>query len=1242
MTAERDIAVIGMAGRFPGAADVDAFWANLRDGGSGITHFETEELEAAGVDPAALRDPAYVKARGVLDGPDLFDAEFFDMPPREAATTDPQHRIFLECAAAALEDAGFDPRTFPGSIGVYGGVGMSGYVLELLADAEVRRAVAPLQLMLGNDKDFAMTRVSYKLDLRGPSLSVQTACSTSLVAVHLACEALLDYECDIALAGGASVDVRPGGYFYEVGGIYSPDGHCRAFDARAQGCVPGDGAAVVVLCRLADALAEGATIRAVVKGSATNNDGALKAGFTAPSVEGQAAVVAQALEVADMDARTVSYVEAHGTATPLGDPVEVAALTKAFRAWTPDSGFCALGSVKTNVGHLDTAAGAAGLIKTVLALEHGLLPPSLDFEEPNPQIDFDGSPFYVNDCLRPWVVNGAPRRAGVTSLGMGGTNVHVVLEQAPEPRPSGPSRQWQLLALSAKRRGDLDALGAGLDDRLAEHPELELPDVAHTLRVGRRALAHRRVAVCAADGGRDALSALSQQTLDTEVREPGSVAFMFPGQGAQRPGAARELYETEPLFRAELDGCAEAFRRHLGIDMHSLLYGGAADAAGELLRETRVSQPVLFALEYALARLWLSWGVEPDALIGHSVGEWVAACVAGVFSLDDAVRLVADRASLMQSLPRGAMLAVQLGEEELLTRLPPELDLAAVNGASACTISGPPDAVAAFAQSLAEDGVGSRRLHTSHAFHSRAVDPVVELFTAKVAGVARSKPAIPVVANVTGTWLTDDDALDPSYWARHLRRPVRFADGLQTLLREPRRALLEVGPGHTLCSLARRAPGDGDGRTIVPSLARPGHGGSDARTVVESLGRLWLAGVEVDWVAFAAHEDRRRVRLPVYPYERRRHRVGAPPEKVGTRRVARRPVAQSPPAADGLATAVAQVWERVLGVSDLSLDADFFELGGDSLLGVQTVTLLRDELAVDLLPEDLVAAPTVRELAARIEERRAGGRGGPGVVAVPLQPRGGEQPLFLVHPVGGHVLCYAELARAIGPEHPVYGLRHPALGGRVAPLATVEELAALYVDEIRSVRPEGPRRLAGWSFGGVVAFEIARQLEGHGEDVTALVLVDAVAPGSEIGGAEASEQELWQLFLRDAVRVSGEEGTEAGAGDETALRAAAARALGPADVEPFYAVFRANVAALERYRPDSPAAADALLVEAGAGGEGVTATWRRLLAGDVHVERVAGDHYTLLTKPSVAKLAATIRGFVAERSGSTVQEVAHG
>jgi phthiocerol/phenolphthiocerol synthesis type-I polyketide synthase E len=883
------IAIIGMAGRFPGAPTLERFWENLRDGVESVSFFTAEELLASGVDPSLLADPAYVRARAVFDGIEDFDAAFFGFTPREAEVMDPQHRILLECAWEALEDAGQDPDRVGGRAAVYAGSGTSSYLFSnLMPNANLLATVGGLQALLLNDRDFLATRLSYKLNLKGPSVLVQTACSTGLTAVHMASQSLLSGESDLALAGAVSITLpEKEGYLYQEGAIASPDGHCRAFDASSGGAVVGNGCGAVVLKRLADAVADGDSIYAVIRGSAVNNDGSAKVGFTAPSVEGQADVITESLLMAGVEPASIAYVEGHGSGTALGDPIEVAALGQAFAA-AGGTESCALGSVKTNVGHLNTAAGLAGLIKTALALEHATIPPSLHFERPNPQCDF--GPFRVPTRAEPWPADRSPRRAGVSSFGLGGTNVHAVLEEAPPEEAGSSSRSSQLLTVSARTAPALEAACRRLADRL-ETDDLNLADVAFTLQTGRKAFSWRR-AVVAPDRAEAAGSL--RESRGARGSFEGSerpVVFLFPGLGDQAPGMGRELYDSEPVFAGEIDRCAEI----LGMDLREVLFTGAPQSssvgpdlrsllrrntaplgeAGQRLARTGNAQPAVFAVEYALARLLMSWGVVPRAMIGYSLGEYVAATLAGVLSLEDALGLVARRAKLIQELPGGAMLAVPLPEAEVRPLLAGgELSLAATNGPHFCVVAGPDAAVGELETTLSGRGVACLRLTTTHAFHSPMMAPAVAPLTEAARALPVAAPGIPYVSNVTGTWITAADLADPGYWARHMTQPVRFAEGLAELLREPDQVTLEVGPGSTLTTLVHQLPGASVAGTAT-TLGRAGEGGEQA-LLLEALGRLWTAGALFDPAALFAGERRRKVRLPTYPFERQRYWIDPP------------------------------------------------------------------------------------------------------------------------------------------------------------------------------------------------------------------------------------------------------------------------------------------------------------------------------------------------------------------------------
>ncbi len=878
----RRVAIVGMAGRFPGAPDVETLWHNLCGGVESISRFSIAEMVAAGADPATVARPDYVPARGAVAGADLFDAEFFGFTPREAELMDPQQRLFLECAWEALESAGYAVESGRGAVGLFAGASLSGYLDNLYSRPDVVASAGEYPILLGNDKDFLVTRASYKLDLKGPSLAVQTACSTSLVAVHLACQSLVAGECDLALAGGVSIKLPlAAGDLYQEGGILSPDGHCRAFAAGAAGTVNASGVGLVALKRLDDALAAGDSIVAVIRGSAVNNDGAQKVGFTAPSVDGQAAVIAEALAAAGVEPATVGYVEAHGTGTRLGDPIEIAALAQAMGGGARRAP-CAIGSIKTNLGHLDAAAGVAGLIKAALAVREGKIPPSLHYDRPNPEIDFASVPLAVAASLADWPPHDGPRRAGVSSFGIGGTNAHVILEEPPataaEPAHERDRRPRRLLLLSARSEAALERSTERLASYLAGHPGLDLGDVAFTLQVGRRGFAHRRALVArdaeeaaAALGRRDPVRLLTHVT---PAAAP-AVDFLFPGQGALHVDAGRSLYDTEPAFRDALDSAADLAAERLGRDLRAVLYPAdeAREGAARELARPEIAPVALFAVEIALARLWMAWGVRPRAMLGHSLGEYAAAHIAGVFTLAEGVALVAERAALMAALPGGAMLALPLPEDEaqaIVERSSGALSLAAVNGPALAVISGPPAAIAALEAELAGGELAARRLPVGLAFHSAAMDPVLAPFAARLREIDLRPPQIPYVSNLTGRWIEPAEATDPEQWVRQLRRTVRFGEGVATLASGASPILLEVGPGRSLASMARRGAGRG-AAAVLSSLGHRDETAPASEALLTAAGRLWLAGVGIDWAGFHAGARRRRLALPTYPFERRRY-----------------------------------------------------------------------------------------------------------------------------------------------------------------------------------------------------------------------------------------------------------------------------------------------------------------------------------------------------------------------------------
>ncbi|WP_232376199.1 type I polyketide synthase [Amycolatopsis aidingensis] len=870
------VAIIGMACRVPGAGDVARFWDNLVEGVESLTPLSRERMAAAGATEAELADPNLVASAFVLEDADLFDAGLFGMTPREAEVTDPQHRVFLELCHGALEDAGYDPARYPGDIGLYAGRGTERYRWEHVhRNRELLATTPSMAIGIGNLSDNVTTLVSYKLDLRGPSVGLFTACSTSLVAVHLATEAVRAGECDMALAGGMNIEFpQDRGQVHQEGGVTSADGHVRSFDAGATGTMWGSGGGAVLVKRLADARRDGDHVHAVLLGNSINNDGAGKVGFAAPSVDGQAAAIADALAVAGVDPRTIGYVEAHGTATPLGDPIELTALTSVYGHGTEERGWCGIGSVKSNIGHLSQGAGVVGLIKTALALEHGLIPPSLHYERPNPGIDFAASPFYVNATLSKWERNGHPRRAAVSSFGIGGTNAHVILEEAPERDPAAETAGPQLLRLSARDEAALSAAADRLAGHIEGHPELRLADVAHTLRVGRAEYGHRAFVV--ADTPAAAAAALRDpKRRDASAATAGTpvLAWLLTGQGAQFGGMGATLYQREPVFTEAVDECAAVLAGELGEDIRPVLFTPEAGQRPRL-SGTELAQPALFTVEYALARLWQSWQVQPDTMIGHSVGEYVAATLAGVFELPDALRLVATRGRLMGAMPPGVMAAVSLAESEVAPLLPDGLAIATVNGPGTCVVSGEAELVEEFTAGLAEKfgkKAGVKRLRTSHAFHSPMMEPMLAEFADAVAAVPRHAPRLPFFSGVSGEPITADQAVDPGYWAAQVRRTVRFGDCVARLLADGPALFLECGPGRQLAGLVRMQT-RGQGLPAVPSLPGPADKLGEIETLCTAAGKLWAAGIAVQPPARG-----RRVPLPGYPYQRSRYWVDPDP-----------------------------------------------------------------------------------------------------------------------------------------------------------------------------------------------------------------------------------------------------------------------------------------------------------------------------------------------------------------------------
>lgn len=999
-----EIAVIGIAGRFPGAPDVQALWQNLCQGKEAVRMLTDAELTHARVNERALMDPDYVKAAAFLDDVELFDAPFFGISAREAEIMDPQHRIFLECAWEAMEAAGYAGQYGSRVISIYAGCTMNTYLpCNLLQNPSAIESLDVHQLNLGNSPDFLATRVSYKLGLQGSSQTIQCACSTSLVAVHHACQSILRGECELALAGGVSVNLKlRHGYKYTQGGIVSPDGHCRPFDQNAKGTIFASGVGIVVLKQLEAALRDRDMVHAVIKGSAVNNDGSLKVGYTAPSIDGQAKVIIEALANADVQPNTVGYVEAHGTGTSLGDPIELQALTRAFGICRSKKNSCAIGSIKGNLGHLDAAAGVTGLIKTIFVLKHGLIPPTLHFTRPNPKMAIDETPFYVNTELKRWGATSHRRRAGVSSFGVGGTNAHVVLEEAPPiVRDCNRKGQWELLILSARSQAALHRMSRNLGEYLKQQEEVvDLGDVAYTLRVGRKTFLNREFAVCRTT--REAAEVLTDPEgqsvrVGQNERWDRPVVFLFGGESSsRRPVSGKRLYDEGETFRKEVDRCSESLKVELGQDLRNLLH----ESNGEYTRHqlTNLTGVVIFMTEYALARQWMSWGVTPAAMLGYGVGEYVAACVAGVFSVEEAMKLLAARDHMIEKLPAGKMLTIGLSETEAEALRRAGVWIAAVNGPLECVLSGDGQLLKGLSEELQEDGVHCQWIETSRALYSGMMEPMLDQFEEQVRKLHLKPPRIPFLSNVTGKWITLEEAQDPSYWVRHTQATIRFADGIGTLLEDSQRILLDLSSGHALTRLARQQRRSAQQLECFSSLSSPE---ADISEILGVLGQLWLSGAKIDWTMFDSRSAAGRLPLPTYPFMRQRYWIEASHHSSATKypdpqsaslsknpdllerpefetqvvqedsRLHERPPLKTAyvPPCDALEAAIADIFQRALSVSRIGVEDNFFDLGGDSLMALQVIGEMKKMLDMEVPVVNLYEHLTIRSLAASLNHQ---------------------------------------------------------------------------------------------------------------------------------------------------------------------------------------------------------------------------------------------------------------------------------
>jgi phthiocerol/phenolphthiocerol synthesis type-I polyketide synthase E len=1266
------IAIIGIAGRFPGAESTEALWDVLREGRETISHFSKEKLAAHEHDLSVLDLDNYVGARGTLSNVDMFDAAFFGYTPKEAMLTDPQQRIWLETAWQALEQAGYTRPGYDGVIGVFTGTNNSSYLLYNLlrtrTDIEsfVRsRTSDDFATMLSNGNAYLATRTAYKLNLKGPAINVQTACSTSLVAIVMAVQSLLQFETDVCIAGGVTVAVpQTTGYLYQEGAIQSRDGHCRPFDINSCGTVFSSGVGAVVLKRLDEAIAHRDPILAVIRGAAMNNDGTNKVGFTAPSVEGQAEAITLAHCLADVDPQTITFIEAHGTATPLGDPIEIAGLNKAFGACDGQRQFCGIGSVKSNIGHADSAAGVASLIKTVLALEHRQIPATIHFEKPNPNLNLADSPFYVVDKLTEWRSE-YPLRAGVSSFGVGGTNAHVVVEEAPARPASGPSRDHQLLLLSAKSDNALSQMASNLSEAFSGDPDVNVADAAWTLHRTRRSFSKRLFAVCD-NRAESAATALQQQPphlfgRGEAVNPTPPVVFAFPGQGSHYHGMGASLARSEPVFREALDACCRIANRHIETDLSALFTTEISpEAYAEQMGHNGIAQLAIFSIDYSLAKLWLSLGIEPGALLGHSLGEWPAACLAGLLSLEHAIEAVWHRGRLMQQVAgNGAALTVFAGIETIAPHLNDEVHIAAENAPSLSLLSGPKSAIDQCRQELEASNINCRLLDIEVAVHSPALDEVIGPFEDILRGLDFSQPTIPILSTATGAWLTNEQATDPSFWARQMRTPVKFTAVMEALWQSKDYLVLEVGPGVALTALSKQNTSKRP-RPIVNSL------GKDATTdehtqLLRAVGSLWTHGVEIDGDAYWREEERCTVRLPAYAFDRQSYWVDA--LRSGTASSSTSSLQSVKPKVSSMGNDLESasnrpslstpfvsprspeerllsiIWSDALGILPVGVLDEFRDLGGDSLGAVSIMEKIHKETGKSLALRTLTTASNIEELAKLIslpEQTRRSFK-----CLVPIIEEGTLPPVYWLPGGGGlSVMSFQMISEKLGPNQPVYGLEADT-NTDSAP-TTVPDIVRAYREEIQQHQPHGPYYLLGFSLGAYFAYELAVQLRQVGEEVGILVVFDADVP------ITVRNRDRYKIFAQRAKYRINEMITKRDPQTQTLkrcyrmgvrkipivgerIREREAREEKPSI---YKAIIDRNVAAIDDYAGRPLPIFDGkvtCILARNTSLHGVDDDidprqgWRHFATQGIEVHRTDGNHLSMLVEPDVDELASVVR-----------------
>jgi phthiocerol/phenolphthiocerol synthesis type-I polyketide synthase E len=1206
MATQTPIAIVGMACRLPGASDVGEFWTALRTATEGLTRFDPDRLVAEGADPERVRRPDFVPAMGVLSGSRGFDWSYFGYSRAEAASIDPQQRVFLECASAALDDAAIDPTRFPGWIGVYGGADK----VSARTDEDTDE-LGEMARYIGQERDFLATRVAYKLGLRGPAVTVQTACSTSLTAVHLAAASLRGGECDVALAGGVAVMGQgERGYLYEPGGILSPDGHCRPFDERAAGTVPSEGVGVVVLKRLEDALRDGDRIAGVVLGSAINNDGAGKMGYTAPSVSGQSEVIRHTQQVAGVDPADIDYVEAHGTATRIGDPVEVQALTDVFAASTDATGWCRLGAVKSNLGHTGSAAGVAGLIKTVLMLEHGELVPTLHYDRPNPLQELDTTPFQVGTRTGPWPDRGT-RLAAVSSFGVGGTNAHVIVQGPPVGTRPAVRGGGRLLTLSAASSDALDRMRENLARRLEAEPDLTLPEVSRTL-AERRSFRHRQAFV--ADDLGQAAEILKSAPASAEPSQTGRVAFLFPGHGPLSHAAGSAAYRLLPGFRAAFQEINDIARERHGLDLSPVVVdepgteGWFSDLVNHHLG--------LFALGYALGRQLAEWDIRPAAMLGNSIGEYAPATLAGLWSPYDAVDLVYQRAGAMAATAPGRMAAVNAPADEVTRRLDTGGDVAiAVRAPGATVLAGPEAAMDRLLEGGALRGLDVRPLDIRQASHGALMDPAAKLLAEAVASTPSQAPRLRFVSNTTGAWADPEAVRTPDYWAEQLRRPVLLDAGAGTLLGAGCDTFVELGPGTSMLGTLRRHPRWDPGHVTVPLLGRPEDG---ERGVLRALGALWERGADqvretLPDLGAPGEEQPKRCSLPPYPFAAEVPESGTPAfvvkpaAKPATAR--RRPVRSR----QSVRAVVEELWCTALGVTSAADPDGFFLLGGESLMAVNLMSRIRERTGISVSVAEFSTEATFGRLVRLAEDARPSDD----THVVTLRRGDTGRPIFLIADSAGGALSYQALADEMDGSRPVQALEPADTRMR----ASVAALAARHAEAVLRTQPSGPYTLGGWSFGAVLAHETARLLTERGERVDVVVCLDAFVQGW--AGVPIG---LDPEFLLSHVLLQLGTALGVGTAGRQARRNPALRRL-----------LLAKARVLLPYRPE-PVPCRAAVFRVGTDARAARRLRARLsplYGGGVEVHAVGGDHWSLLAQPHAGELAQKLREVLttAERAG---------